>query len=131
MFTCLYFLTEVILKTLSVGICGSDVHYWVNGGIGDFIVKAPIILGHETCAQVVEVGRNVTNVKPGDKVAIEPGVFCGMCDECRTGKYNLCQKMTFHATPPDDGTLTRYFKHHKEFCFKWVYFSFTDDEALS
>lgn len=106
------------METLSVGICGSDVHYWTHGSIGDFIVKEPIILGHETSAKVVEVGSNVTHLQPGDKVAIEPGIFCGSCDHCRFGKYNLCPNMTFHATPPDDGTLTRYFKHRGDCCFK-------------
>lgn len=109
---------DVILKTLSVGICGSDVHYWTHGGIADFIVDAPIILGHETSAEVYEVGEKVTNLKKGDIVAVEGGTSCRNCSYCKDGRYNLCPDMTFHATPPFDGTLTRFFKHPADLCFK-------------
>ena len=109
---------EVVLKSLSVGICGSDVHYWCHGGIGDFVMTGPMILGHETCAEVHEVGAGVTNLKAGDIVAVEPGVPCGRCADCKEGRYNLCPDITFHATPPFDGTLTRFFKHPASYCFK-------------
>jgi L-iditol 2-dehydrogenase len=109
---------EVLLRTLTVGICGSDVHYWKNGRIGDFVCTAPMILGHETAAEVVKVGEGVTHLAPGDIVAIEPGVPCRICNFCKTGVYNLCPDITFHATPPYDGTLTRFFKHAADFCFK-------------
>ncbi|KAI1301715.1 Sorbitol dehydrogenase [Halotydeus destructor] len=109
---------EVLLHSLKVGICGSDVHYWKNGRIGDFIVKDPMILGHETAASVVKVGPGVNHLKVGDVVAIEPGIPCRLCDFCKTGVYNLCSDITFHATPPFHGTLTRYFKHAADFCFK-------------
>lgn len=90
------------------------------GRIGDFVVKAPMILGHETSATVVEVGEKVKNLKPGDRVAVEPGVPCRHCDFCKGGCYNLCPDVIFAATPPDHGTLTRYFKHAADFCFKLV-----------
>ena len=109
----------MILRTLSVGICGSDVHYWDHGCIGDFVVNSPIILGHETSAMVHDVGEGVVHVKPGDVVAIEPGVPCSRCPDCKEGRYNLCKELTFHATPPFDGTLTRFFKHHANYCFKY------------
>ncbi|RWS16313.1 sorbitol dehydrogenase-like protein [Dinothrombium tinctorium] len=109
---------EVLLATQSVGICGSDVHYWVEGRIGSYVVNEPIIMGHETSATVVEVGEGVQHLKPGDRVAIEPGVPCRKCNHCKVGKYNLCANIFFHATPPDNGTLTRYFKHAADFCFK-------------
>ena len=91
----------------SVGICGSDVHYWTHGAIGDFIVKAPMVLGHEAAGVVTEVGDGVTNVKEGDRVAIEPGVPCRACSYCKTGVYNLCPQMSFCATPPVHGNLCR------------------------
>jgi len=121
---------EILLKTLSVGICGSDVHYWTHGAIGDFVVKAPMILGHETSAQVEDVGEGVTNLKRGDMVAIEPGTSCRACSYCKEGKYNLCPEMTFHATPPYDGTLTRYFKHPADLCFKLPSTMTPDEGAL-
>jgi len=89
---------EVLLRTLTVGICGSDVHYWQSGRIGDFVVTGPMILGHETCAEVVQVGPDVKNVAAGDIVAIEPGIPCRHCDYCKTGRYNLCPDISFHAT---------------------------------
>ncbi|XP_015786765.1 sorbitol dehydrogenase [Tetranychus urticae] len=109
---------EVLLQTQQVGICGSDVSYWVKGHIGGFWVKDPMILGHETSAKVVEVGEGVTHLKPGDRVAIEPGVPCRYCVDCKEGAYNLCSGIFFSATPPDNGTLTRYFKHAADYCFK-------------
>uniref|UniRef100_A0A6G1SDV4 Sorbitol dehydrogenase n=1 Tax=Aceria tosichella TaxID=561515 RepID=A0A6G1SDV4_9ACAR len=109
---------EVTLATHTVGICGSDVKYWKDGKIGNFILKKPMVLGHETSAIVMEVGDDVKGLVPGDKVAVEVGLPCSICSLCKTGKYNLCTQMAFAATPPYDGTLTRYFNHPADFCFK-------------
>jgi L-iditol 2-dehydrogenase len=109
---------EVQVAVHSVGICGSDVHYLVNGAIGDFIVKAPMLLGHESSGTVTLLGEGVTNLKVGDRVALEPGVPCRLCDFCRTGRYNLCRDVKFLATPPYDGNLTRYHVHAADFCYK-------------
>ncbi|XP_078589218.1 sorbitol dehydrogenase-like [Branchiostoma floridae x Branchiostoma japonicum] len=109
---------EVQIAMHSVGICGSDVHYWVHGAIGDFVVRAPMILGHEASGTVSEVGEGVTHLKVGDRVAIEPGVPCRFCDYCKGGRYNLCHEMQFCATPPVDGSLARYYVHAADFCFK-------------
>merc|ERR1719210_1769427 len=99
--------SEVIIKMKAVGICGSDVHYWTHGAIGDFIVKKPMVIGHESAGEVVAAGPG-SSLKPGDRVALEPGVPCRMCEYCRTGLYNLCPEMRFFATPPIDGSLTTY-----------------------
>jgi len=109
---------DVILKIAAVGICGSDVHYWSHGRCGPFIMKAPLILGHETSAQVVAIGSKVKNLKPGDRVGMEPGIPCRMCRHCRGGNYNLCPDITFLATPPYGGSLTQYVTHAADFCFK-------------
>merc|ERR1712210_423903 len=100
---------QVLLRMDSVGICGSDVHYWTHGAIGDFIVKAPMVLGHEAAGVVAKLGSSVSNLKVGDRVAIEPGVPCGGCDFCKTGVYNLCPDMQFCAIPPVHGNLARYY----------------------
>lgn len=109
---------EVTLATHTVGICGSDVKYWQTGKIGHFVMKKELILGHETSAIVTDVGSKIKNLKVGDKVAVEVGLPCNTCAKCRTGRYNLCSDMAFAATPPFDGTLTRYFNHPADFCFK-------------
>lgn len=101
-----------------VGICGSDVHYLVHGRIGDFICKAPMIIGHEASGIVKKLGKSVKTLAIGDRVAIEPGVSCHLCDYCKSGKYNLCPDMKFCATPPYDGNLRRYYAHAADFCFK-------------
>ncbi|KAJ8029353.1 Sorbitol dehydrogenase [Holothuria leucospilota] len=101
-----------------VGICGSDVHFKQHGGIGDYKVKSPIILGHESSGVVSAVGANVQHLKVGDRVAIEPGVPCRKCKFCKQGRYNLCANCFFLACPPDDGSLRRYHCHAADFCFK-------------
>ncbi|KAL2681438.1 hypothetical protein Neosp_009049 [[Neocosmospora] mangrovei] len=108
---------DVRVRIAQTGICGSDVHYWDHGRIGDFILTNPIILGHESSGTVVEVGSAVKNVKVGDRVAIEPGVPCRHCDYCRSGSYNLCPDTVFAATPPHDGTLSKYYIVAADYCF--------------
>jgi len=109
---------KVLVKIGYVGICGSDLHYFETGRIGNFIVKPPFVLGHEASGTVVEVGSNVTHLKPGDRVALEPGKTCGKCEYCRTGKYNLCPDVEFFATPPYDGVFQEYAVHDANLCFK-------------
>ena len=82
---------EALVKVEYVGICGSDLHYYESGRIGDFVVKPPFVLGHEAGGTVVEVGANVKNLKVGDRVAMERGKTCGQCEFCKSGKYNLCE----------------------------------------
>lgn len=109
--------TDVLVKVVAVGICGSDVHYYDTGHIGDFVVEKPLILGHESSGVVVAVGDEVTKFSKGDRVAIEPGVPCGRCENCRKGKYNLCPKMQFMATPPYDGDLSELIVYPEDFLF--------------
>ena len=108
---------DVIVQIGSTGICGSDVHYWQKGRIGDFVLTSPIVLGHESSGTVVEMGQAVRNLKIGDKVAIEPGVPCRHCEYCRSGSYNLCPDTVFAATPPHHGTLSKYYKTASDYCF--------------
>jgi L-iditol 2-dehydrogenase len=109
---------EVLVKLEYVGICGSDLHYYESGRIGDYIVQPPFVLGHEPGGTVVEVGGRVTHLKKGDRVALEPGKTCGRCAFCRAGKYNLCPDVIFFATPPVDGVFQEYVAHDASLCFK-------------
>lgn len=109
---------EVLVKLEYVGICGSDMHYYETGRIGNYIVEPPFVLGHEPGGTVVEVGKNVKHLKPGDRVALEPGKTCGHCEFCREGKYNLCPDVVFFATPPVDGVFQEYVAHEADLCFK-------------
>ncbi|XP_037068335.1 sorbitol dehydrogenase-like [Pollicipes pollicipes] len=109
---------DVLVRIHSVGICGSDVHYWHRGRTTRFVVRAPMVLGHEAAGTVVRVGHQVHHLQPGDRVAIEPGVPCRSCLLCKTGRYNVCPEVEFCATPPVDGTLTRLYRHPADFCFK-------------
>ena len=109
---------EVLVKLEYVGICGSDLHYYETGAIGDYVVEPPFVLGHEPGGTVVEVGKNVTHLKAGDRVALEPGKTCGHCEFCKTGRYNLCPDVVFFATPPVDGVFQEYVAHEADLCFK-------------
>ena len=108
----------VLVAVHAVGICGSDVHYWHRGAIGPFVVRAPLVLGHECAGHVVALGPGVESLAVGDRVALEPGVPCGRCRACRSGRYNLCPDVVFLATPPVDGALAEYVVHPAAFCFR-------------
>ena len=109
---------EIVVKMQAVGICGSDVHYYKGGRIGDFVVDFPFVLGHECAGVVTEVGEDVKGFAPGDRVALEPGVPCGQCHNCLSGHYNLCQDVEFLATPPYDGCLSNYIAYPAKWAFK-------------
>lgn len=99
---------EVLLEITSVGICRSDLDYWNDGRIGDFVVEEPLVLGHEFAARVVETGEGVTPELEGRRVAVEPAVSCLNCEWCLSGDSNLCPQVRFCGTPPIDGALRRY-----------------------
>lgn len=109
---------EVLVKLEYVGICGSDLHYYETGAIGDYVVEPPFVLGHEPGGVVVEVGEEVHHLQVGDRVALEPGKTCGHCEFCKQGKYNLCPDVIFFATPPVDGVFQEYVAHEADLCFK-------------
>ena len=91
---------EALVKIKSVGVCGSDVHYFRHGRIGPFVVNSPLILGHECSGEVVDVAADVDGLKAGDRVVMEPGVPCKSCWYCRNGRYTKCPNIRFMATPP-------------------------------
>lgn len=109
---------EVLVEIHSVGICGTDLHYWHAKRIGEWVVDKPHILGHETGATVVKVGENVINFKPGDRVCLEPALICWKCTACRSGRYNLCPDAKVQSTPPYDGHFRKYFVHPADLCHK-------------
>ena len=86
---------DVLVRSQAVGVCGSDLHYYLSDSVGADKVKYPFIPGHECAGVVTEVGRKVARVKPGDTVVIEPAVSCGNCDQCRTGRPHTCRKLLF------------------------------------
>ncbi|MCX5820039.1 MAG: alcohol dehydrogenase catalytic domain-containing protein [Deltaproteobacteria bacterium] len=109
---------EVMLKVERVGICGSDIHYFTDGKIGTQIVNFPFLIGHEFSGTVVETGKNVKRLQKGDRVAVDPGAFCGQCDRCKAGKFNLCRNLIFVGSPLSiDGCLTEYIAVPEESCF--------------
>lgn len=99
---------EVLVAVGAVGICGSDVHYYEHGRIGDFVLESPMVIGHEAAGEIVVVGDGVDPSRVGQLVALEPGVPCKTCAQCLAGRYNLCPEMQFFATPPVDGSIAKY-----------------------
>lgn len=110
--------TDVLLKMQVVGICGSDIHYFKSGKIGDQIVQYPWIVGHECAAVVEEIGTAVTNLKPGDLVAVDPLVACGKCDQCLAGRRHTCRRQRFLGCPGQmQGCLAEYLVMPAACCF--------------
>lgn len=99
---------EVLVRVSAVGTCGSDTHYFTHGRIGAFVVRAPLVLGHEPAGRIVAVGAGVEAARIGQRVSVEPGVPCRRCAWCHRGEYNLCPDITFFATPPVDGAFSEY-----------------------
>ena len=109
---------DVRIKLHTVGICGSDVHYYTHGGIGQFIVREPMILGHEASGTVIEAGPEVTSLKVGDRVCMEPGIPDPNSRATRLGLYNVDPAVRFWATPPVHGILRPTVVHPELFTFK-------------
>lgn len=110
---------DVLIRIAAVGVCGSDCHYYQRGRIGPFVVREPLILGHECSGTVVEVGAEVTHLRPGDQVALEPGVPCRRCRRCREGRYNICEnQVVFMGTPPWQGAFREYLTWPSDLVFR-------------
>lgn len=108
---------QVLVRVESVGICGSDVHYYKHGKIGPFVVNQPLILGHELSGVITEVGSGIDKKRVGERVAVEPQRACGKCEQCAAGRYNLCPEMEFYATPPIDGAFCEFVKIQSKFAY--------------
>ena len=119
---------EVLIRVASVGVCGSDVHYYREGRIGDFVVEEPLVLGHEACGRIVAVGADVSMDRVGQRVSIEPQRADLASSESLSGRYNLDPGMRFFATPPVDGAFAEYVTIQSHFAH-WVPDSVSDDAA--
>lgn len=108
-------LGQVKVRVRSVGVCGSDTHYYDHGRIGRFVVDTPLVLGHEASGEVVQLGEGVTSLQVGQRVSLEPGVPDLVCEQCLAGRYNLCPDMRFFATPPIDGAFADFVVVHAAF----------------
>ena len=109
---------DVRIALRTVGVCGSDVHYYTHGAIGPFVVREPMILGHEAAGVVLETGSEVHEFKPGDRVCMEPGIPDPTSRASRLGKYNIDPSVRFWATPPVHGVLRPTVVHPADFTFK-------------
>ena len=110
--------TDVRIAVHTVGICGSDVHYFTHGKIGPFVVEQPMVLGHEASGTVVEVGAQVTHLKPGDRVCMEPGIPDATSRAAKLGIYNVDPAVRFWATPPVHGCLTPQVVHPAAYTYR-------------
>ncbi|GAA3891652.1 NAD(P)-dependent alcohol dehydrogenase [Leifsonia kafniensis] len=119
---------QVLVRIAAVGVCGSDVHYFHEGRIGDFVVEEPLILGHEASGTIVAVGADVSADRVGERVSIEPQRPCRRCRFCTAGRYNLCDRIEFYATPPIHGAFAEYAVIQDDFAHS-VPDSISDDAA--
>ena len=109
---------DVLLKVNAVGICGSDIHYYKTGRIGDQIIEYPFVIGHEFTATVSEVGEKVKKVKVGDLVSIDPGISCGNCDQCLMGREHTCRNLRFLGNPDEHaGCFSEYIVMPENCCY--------------
>lgn len=109
---------DVKVRIKAVGICGSDVHHYNHMRCAHFVVKKPMIIGHECAGFIEEVGSEVKTLEVGDRVALEPGISCQSCHLCKNGRYNLCPQMKFFGSPPTNGSLANQVVHPARLCFK-------------
>jgi L-iditol 2-dehydrogenase len=123
---------DVLIKMKNIGVCGSDVHYYETGRIGSQVVDYPFAVGHEGSGVVEAVGPAVTHVKPRDRVAIEPAMPCGGCDQCKVGRPHTCRTLRFLGCPKQaEGCLSEYIVMPEASCFKITDKTTLDEAALS
>lgn len=121
---------DVLVRIASVGVCGSDIHYFTGGRIGTQVVRFPFVIGHEASGVVERTGTEVTRVRPGDRVAIDPAVSCGMCDQCRGGREHTCRTLRFMGAPGQrEGCLQEYLVADEQSCYV-VPETMTSDQAV-
>lgn len=108
---------QVLVRVAAVGVCGSDVHYYREGRIGSYVVRAPMVLGHEASGTIVAVGGDIDPARIGRRVAVEPQRSCRVCEYCKSGQYNLCRQIEFYATPPIDGAFCEYVVIQSDFAY--------------
>ena len=122
---------EVLLRVRAVGICGSDLHYYREGGTGEATIKEPLILGHEFAAEVAALGPGVTGLQVGQAVAVDPSNACGHCEFCIEGNSNICPQVSFCGTVGVDGAMREYLAHPARLCHPLPQsMSFTDGAVL-
>lgn len=123
---------DVLIRMKVVGVCGSDVHYYETGRIGSQVVEYPFAVGHEGSGTVTAVGPAVKAVKPGDRIAIEPAMACGTCDQCKVGRPHTCRKLRFLGCPKQaEGCLVESIVMPERCCFKITDRTTLDEAALS
>ncbi len=109
---------DVLLRVRTVGICGSDLHYFSEEKVGDTVMHYPVVLGHECAAVVEETGPGVRRLRPGDRVALEPAISCGACDQCLSGRANTCRELEFLGHPKErSGALAEFIVMPEENCY--------------
>jgi len=110
--------TDVLIRIKTVGVCGSDIHYFTSGRIGTQIVQFPFIIGHEAAGVVEKTGKKVSYVKPGQRIAIDPALSCCRCDQCKAGREHTCRKLVFLGNPKQmAGCLSEYIVLHEKCCY--------------
>jgi len=123
---------DVRIKMKTLGVCGSDIHYYVSGKIGSQVVSYPYTVGHEGAGEVEAVGKGVTMVKPGDRIAIEPAMPCWECDQCIAGRPHTCRNLRFLGCPGQaEGSLSEYIVMPETSCFKIPDHMSYDEAAIS
>ena len=123
---------DVRIKMKTLGVCGSDIHYYVSGRIGSQVVEYPFTVGHEGAGEVVEIGKGVSKVKPGDRIAIEPAMPCWECDQCTAGRPHTCRKLRFLGCPGQaEGSLSEFIVMPESSCFKIPDNMSYDEAAIS
>jgi L-iditol 2-dehydrogenase len=124
--------TDVLVRMTTVGVCGSDVHYYTTGRIGSQVVQYPFTVGHEGAGIVEKIGEKVTNVKVGDRIAIDPAMSCWECDQCKAGRPHTCRKLRFLGCPGQaPGCISEFIVMPELSCFKISDRLTLDDAALS
>jgi L-iditol 2-dehydrogenase len=121
--------TDVLVRIQRVGVCGSDIHYYTAGKIGSQVAQFPFVVGHEASGVVERMGKSVRRVRPGDRIAIDPAISCGTCDQCRSGREHTCRTLQFMGAPGQrDGCLSEFVVADEKCCYA-IPESMTFDQA--